>query len=94
MLTLYCRPDSKDCQDVDDTLKDLVIHHRRVDVAGPESLPPLLRTCSLPAMTDGPEVYCGLPQMMRHLTEIDEFAQKWRKYQSDACYCDDQGNVE
>jgi hypothetical protein len=45
-------------------------------------------------LVDGEETFEGSDKIIRHLEELEDFARLWRKYQSDACYCDDEGNVE
>jgi hypothetical protein len=49
-------------------------------------LPKLKR---LPAMDDEGKLYQGIDAIMKHLEELEAFKEQWYKFQSDACYCDE-----
>jgi hypothetical protein len=48
----------------------------------------------LPVMADGDEIIQGLDRIFHHLEELENFKAERDKFQSDACYCDDEGNIE
>lgn len=93
MITLYCKTGDSQCLRIHEELEELVIAHELVEVSGggdarlPEHGP-------LPLLVDGPRRVHGLAAVESYLEELGRFASLWRKYQSDACYCDDEGNVE
>jgi hypothetical protein len=44
-------------------------------------------------LRDGDEVFEGSKAVADHLEEMKEFKRQWYKFQSDACYCDEEGNI-
>jgi hypothetical protein len=36
----------------------------------------------------------GSDAIIKHLEELEKFKELWDKFQSYACYCDEEGNVE
>ena len=94
MLVLYKTPGCPRCSQVRQALEDLVVAHRVIDVESREDLPEELRDGRLPILLDGEEVFQGSPAIIKHLEELEDFKAIWYKFQSDACYCDEEGNVE
>lgn len=79
--------------EIEENLKELVLAHRVVVLAPgqqPDSLP--LNT-SLPALRDEGQLITGRPALLAHLNYLKHVAFEWRKYQSDACYIDDDGGT-
>ncbi len=93
-MTLYCRPGSVECRDFREALEDLVIAHDMVWLEDPHEAPGLPPQAELPAMVDEGKVYSGSREVRSHLEDLEKFAADWRKYQCDACYYDDEGNIE
>lgn len=48
----------------------------------------------LPLLIDEEAVFEGPAEIVKHLNDLEEFKNQWYKFQSDVCYCDDDGNVE
>ena len=93
MITLYCRPGSVECRRLREALEELVIDHRVIWLESAEEVDDLPAKTELPAMIDDARLFVGTEQIQAHLEELESFAAQWRKFQSDACYCDDEGNV-
>lgn len=96
MLTLYCKRGDPQCETVRDRLDDLSVAHRVVDVSEPKrhqdlGLP---KGGRLPALSDSGQWFVGAEEIGTHLDEFQGFVAQWRKYQCDACYVDEEGNVE
>ena len=47
-----------------------------------------------PLIIDEGKIIKGEEEIYRYLDEMREFKKKWDKFQSDACYCDDEGKIE
>ena len=48
----------------------------------------------LPLLKDEEKVFEGTENIIDHLTDLGKFQEQWYKYQSDVCYCDENGNAE
>jgi hypothetical protein len=90
MLTLYC---THDCDQLEDELDSLCLAHRTVH------LPPDMAEESVPdgvtppALIDDGQVFEGEDEIRHHVEELQEFRAQWDLYQSDACYCNENGDV-
>jgi hypothetical protein len=49
---------------------------------------------TLPVLMDDDELFEGTEAIEHHLEELEEFKALWDKFQSDACYCNEKGEVE
>ena len=95
MITFYKNPACPQCEETQEALENLAIAHKVVPVpteAGRvEQMPQGKRA---PLLVDGDEMFEGHEAINRHFDELEEFVALWRKFQTDACYCDDEGNPE
>jgi glutathione S-transferase len=92
MIELYRKTDSPQSEDIEAKLKELVVAYKVVIVEGSDADPVLAtlgKHVTLPALRDDGKVISGLPAITAHLEELEEFVVLWRKFQSDACYCDE-----
>ncbi|MFW6456738.1 MAG: glutathione S-transferase N-terminal domain-containing protein [Planctomycetota bacterium] len=94
MLTLYRKKDCPRCSRIQETLEDLSVSHRVTTVTEPADIPDRLAAKRLPLLVHDDKIFEGASSVSNHLQEIEEFKRKWYKFQSDACYCDDKGNIE
>jgi len=95
MLTLYRTPACPRCNGIQEVLEELAIALRVVEVRTAADLPEDVRSAgTVPVLVDGDEVHVGADRILEHVEELKDFKERWYKYQSDACYCDDQGNTE
>ena len=95
MLTLYRAPACPRCSGIQEVLEELAIAHQVVEVRTAADLPEDLRSAgAVPILLDGDEVFLGSDRILEHVEKLKDFKALWYKYQSDACYCDDQGNIE
>lgn len=94
MLTFYCIEDCPDCRSIEQDLAGTALAHKVVRfalrVAARAAMP---EGASPPALADDGELYCGVTETARHLERLRQFKAEWDKFQSDACYCDDEGNA-
>ena len=95
MITFYRTPDCSVCQDIQETLRRLCLAHDVVlvedfkapSIALPAGTPP-------PVLMDNGQAYQGHTAILAQLVELEAIKEIWYKYQSDACYCDAEGNIE
>jgi glutaredoxin len=93
MITLYRTKSCPGCQAIEETLKELCLAHKVVIVRGPEGLPKLPDNgASPPLLIDDGQAIQGSRNIIEHLNELEEFKKLWEKFQSDVCYCDENGN--
>jgi hypothetical protein len=78
-------------EQVQEALKELVVAHQVVTLAPGVSSP--LNGTPLPAIVDGDRVISGQAALDAYLAELGEVTARWRRFQADACYLDDEGNV-
>jgi len=72
--------------DVENQLVALVVAHT-VTVSDPASVP-----VGLPAMEDG-RTWVPAAELPSHVRELTRLVGEWRRFQSDACYIEDDGSV-
>lgn len=95
MIKFFRTSKCKGCAAIQEALDDLSIAHETVVLESPEDLPSeLVRIGRPPILVDGRDVIEGSENIIAHLEELEQFKELWYKFQSDACYCDEQGNVE
>ena len=95
MIIFYGTRGCRDCRTIEEALLSLCLAHELVQTGPrgkrPRGLPPGTRP---PALVDGREIIQGHGTVLAHLDKLKGVKALWDKYQSDACYCDDEGNVE
>jgi hypothetical protein len=86
MITLYRRSRSKEADEVKETLEELVLAHRVVEVDGnrPEALPEDGR---LPVLVEGGDAYSG-DEIASVLDELRRELGYERQFSADACFVD------
>jgi len=73
-------------------LEDLVVAHTVtvVDRAADAGLPARTR---LPAVREGDRLVAGTDAVAGYLAELRRFTTEWNRFQSDACYVEDDGTI-
>ena len=94
-MAFFRTADCPGCEAIQEVLQDLCIAHRVVIVpenAKPdESLPDAAKP---PMLVDDDKVIQGNKNIIAYLEELKGFRELWYKFQSDACYCDENGSIE
>lgn len=93
MLTLYRPPNCPTCAAFEDILKELVVAHRVVVVSPERLVEGLGSGVRPPALQDNGQTITGHEAIAAHLKELEAFVAAWRKFESDACYIDDEGET-
>lgn len=91
MVTLYRGPDDSVADEIQNALEEMVIAHETVTVENLTSLPDDV-PC-LPALRDDEEVITGKDALRSHLNDLRDLMKDWNKFQSDACYVEDDGTI-
>lgn len=87
MIELQRRADSPEADAIEEQLRDLVVAHKVLVVDDAEG-----SATDLPVIRDGDVIACGanIPAFLDQLTR--DMAE-WSRFQSDACYIEDDGTV-
>ena len=91
MITLYRRADDAWADEVQTALDEMVIAYETETVTDDAALPDDVP--DTPALRDDGEVITGEAALRTHLEELQELMNDWDRFQSDACYIEDDGTV-
>ena len=95
MITFFRTSDCPGCEAIEEVLEDLCIAHKVVLVpqsgVPDESMPDEAKP---PILVDDDKVIRGNKNIIAYLEELKGFKELWYKFQSDACYCDENGRIE
>ena len=95
MMTFFRTEDCEGCGTIQEALEQLCIAHETVVVGSEAELPAeAAGQGGPPILVDEQEVIRGSREIINHLEELERYKAQWYKYQSDVCYCDDEGDVE
>ena len=91
MITLYRPPESAWADEIQEALDEMVIAYETdvIDDDGP--LPSDVP--ELPALQDEGEFITGKTALRNHLDHLRTLMADWDRFQSDACYVEDDGTV-
>lgn len=79
---------------IQEVLKELCLAHDTVVLDSRQDLPDELRASGPPpVLVDDGEIIQGREKILAHLEDLAAFKDLWYKFQSDACYCDEEGNI-
>jgi hypothetical protein len=98
MITLYRVAGCDPCDEVQEVLRDLVVAHQVVNLEEDQAQPPVvledaLTTEKLPIIADGDRLISGDEALRDYLADLTREIEQWRKFQMDACYIDDDGEI-
>lgn len=89
MVTLYRRPDDPQADELQAALDEMVIAYETEVVEGnlPEDVP------ELPALRTDGDVITGAAALQEALDNLRALMSDWNRFQSDACYIEDDGSI-
>lgn len=94
MIKFYRMEKCDGCDAIQDALSGLRLACEVSKVQSKKDLPDDLQDeGSLPLLVDEGKIYNGHHAIAEHLEELEAIKGEWYKFQSDACYCDDEGNI-
>jgi hypothetical protein len=91
MIVLYRRPDDPWADEVQEVLDEMVIAYETESVPDADALP--ADVPDTPALRDDGEVITGEAALRTHLEELRALMNDWDRFQSDACYVEDDGSI-
>ena len=89
MIVFYRTGDCPQCIQIQETLDQLAITYDVITGTAAELQKQLPSHVHPPALFDDGEIYQGANAILKHIEELEGFVEMWRKFQSDACYCDE-----
>jgi glutaredoxin len=93
MIELYRPANCSVCPDIESTLKELAVAHKIIIVEPGQRSDTLVADTSLPAIKEGGKFISGTEAITTYLRELENFVADWRRFQSDACYMDKDGET-
>ena len=93
MIKLYRPADCPACADIEAALKELVVAHQVIVVEAGQAVADLSPEVTLPAIRENGRTVSGPGAISTYLKELEKFAADWRRFQSDSCYLDDDGQT-
>lgn len=91
MITLYRSPDDGLGHEIERALDDMVIAYETETVHDESRLPADIPT--LPALRDEGTVITGKDALRTHLEHLENLMENWDRFQSDACYVEEDESV-
>ena len=93
MIEFYRPADCDSCEEIEAALREMVVAYK-VIVVKPGQRPDVLPADTpLPALQDNGQIISGRTALTAYLHELEGIVADWRRFQSDACYLDDEGEV-
>jgi hypothetical protein len=93
MIELFLTPGDSEAAWIEAGFKEMVLGYRRVELL-PEQVEAVLgKPLSLPVVRHDERLICGREDLLAYLQELERLAEDWRRFQTDACYIDDDGEV-
>ncbi len=93
MIELFLPSEAAEAGWVEAALKDMVVGYERVELAPDEVETALGMQVALPAIRHDARIISGQEDLMAYLQELEHLVEDWRRFQSDACYIDEDGEV-
>jgi hypothetical protein len=92
MIKLYREEKSAQADIIEAEFRDLVLGYDRVLISQKDAQQKFGEGISLPVLTDNARVVSGdkIPEYVEELTEL---VHSWRRFQSDCCYVDEDGET-
>ena len=93
MIELYRPIYCPDCIKIEETLQELVVAHKIITLEPGQFATESTPDTPLPAIKDEGQIITGQAAIGAYLVELEKVVTDWRRFQSDACYIDDNGDV-
>jgi hypothetical protein len=91
MVMLYRRPNDPWADEIQEALDEMVIAYETESIENASGRP--ADVPELPALRDEGEVVTGEAALRDHLEALRDLMNDWDRFQSDACYVEDDGTV-
>ena len=91
MIELY-RTSNQNCEDAENALREMVLAHKIIIVEQGQLPAGLPVDTPLPALKDNGQIITGQAAIKAYMPELEKEVERWRKFQGDSCYIDEDGN--
>jgi len=92
MIKLYREENSLHADTIEAEFRELVLGYDRVVIDSKKATQLFGANVSLPVLTDNARMVSG-DQIPAYLKELTQLIHSWRRFQSDCCYVDDDGET-
>jgi glutaredoxin len=89
MIKLYRKSNCSFCDEIEEELKEMVIARSVINIDNKKSTGGSHENIPLPYLEDDGKIISGTEEIKKYLEELNKLVVLWRKYQTDACYIDD-----
>lgn len=93
MIELFREENSPEADWIEADLRELSAGFNRHILTTAEVQQTFGRQVKLPVLRDGDRIASGRDDIREFLEDIHRLVENWRKFQSDSCYLDDEGDV-
>ncbi len=92
MIKLYREEQNTYADTLEAEFRDLVLGYDRVVISPKDAQQQFGDGVSLPVLTDNARIVSG-DQIQAYVKELTQLVHSWRRFQSDCCYIDDDGET-
>lgn len=95
MIYLYRPENSAFCDEIETQLREMVLAHEVVIVEKPNELTRLgvSEEQKLPLLKENRNFFSGEDAVRTHVRYLEKVKNDWDRFQSDSCFCGDDGSV-
>jgi hypothetical protein len=93
MITLYRAEDTPDADWIEAELKDMVLGYEIVALPPGAACFPAEPSILLPVLVHDDRLISGREAQIAYLVELRRLAERWRLFQGDFCYIDEDGEA-
>lgn len=93
MIELFFTPGDEEVVWVEAALKEMVVGYERVELAPEDAESTLGKQVDLPAIRHDERLISGREGLLAYLNELERLVEDWRRFQADACYIEENGDV-
>ena len=91
MIKLYRDENSPQADIIEAEFRDMVLGYDRI-VVGEKEAAPLFDATALPVITNNEKIVSG-DGIPSYIKELKQLMREWQRFQSDACYVDNDGET-
>lgn len=93
MIELFRTEQSKTADWVEAEFRELVVGYRKILTTPQHAAELFGEQVALPVIRENGRLISGRDNLLDYLRDLEKLATEWRRFQSDACYIDEDGEV-
>ena len=93
MINLYRCAECPACSSIEAALQEMVVAYKVIVINPGQQENKLSPDITLPAIRDNGQLIHGPMALSAYLKELEKFVAGWRRFQSDSCYINDDGEA-